>query len=188
MKYGKLYKALIIAAGICFLLFAMKRLYKSPRDEQKNMYQETVELNKGMKSEGSSFGLRETDEDQRNAEETKLVTEYPNVADTFPDESICPEDYSPYDDDIQIDCYFTNTENTIDVNGVLPLYAQEILPEATQIWFDQNGLTAGEIKCLEGTVQKTGNEVSFKAESVDMIILFIYKVDSRTWHIERGSI
>ncbi len=185
MKYGKLYKALIIVAGICLILFAIKRLYHPPRVEQ-----ETIEVNKSMKtdkSERSKSALRETEEDQKNAEGKKIVVEYPDVAETLQDESICPENYSPYDD-IQIGCYFTNTENTIDVNGVLPLYAQEILPEATQIWFDQNGLTTGEIRCLEGTVQKAENKISFKAESSDMIILFIYKLDSRTWHIERGRI
>jgi hypothetical protein len=188
MKYGKLYKALIIAAGICFISFALKRLYKPPRVEQENMYHETVELNRGIKHEGSNSGLRETDEEPGNAEETKIVAEYPDIAETLPDESVCPENFSPYDDDIHIDCYFTNTENTIDVNGILPLYAQEILSDAAQIWFDQNGLTAGEIRCLEGSVQKTENEISFKAESADMIILFTYNLESRTWHVERGSI
>jgi len=188
MKYGKLYKALIIIAVICLIFSVIKKQHRTPIKEPQNVYQNTVESTKRVEKEDSSSGVKELDEDQAEAEKTKSAAEYPDISETVPEESICLEKFSPYEDDIQIDCYFTNTENTIDAKGVLPLYAQGTLIEAAQIWFNQNGLTSGEIKCIDGSVQKTENSISFKAESSDMIILFTYNLDGRTWKIERGTL
>ena len=188
MKYGKLYKALIIIAVICLIFSVIKKQHRTPIKESQNVYQNTVESTKRVEKDDSSSGVKELDEDQAEAEETKSTAEYPDISETVPDESICLENFSPYVDDIQIDCYFTNTENTIDARGVLPLYAQGTLTEAAQMWFNQNGLMSGEIKCIDGSVQKTENSISFKAESSDMIILFTYNLDGRTWKIERGTL
>lgn len=188
MKYGKLYKALIIVTGICLIFSVIKKQHRTPIKEPKNVYQDTVESTKRVEKEDSSSGVKELDEDQTKTEETKSAADYPDISETIPDESICLENFSPYEDDIQIDCYFTNTENTIDAKGVLPLYAHGTLIEAAQIWFNQNGLTSGEIKCIDGSVQKTETSISFKAESSDMIILFTYNLDGRTWKIDRGTL
>lgn len=188
MKYGKLYKALIIITGICLILSVIKKQHRAPTSEPKNVYQDTVELAKRQEKEDNSTGEKELAEDPAETEKINSAAEYPDISETVPDESICLENFSPYEDDIQIDCYFTNTENTIDAKGVLPLYAQGTLIEAAQIWFNQNGLTSGEIKCIDGSVQKTENSISFKAESSDIIILFTYNLDGRTWKIDRGTL
>lgn len=174
---------LIIAVGICLIIFLIQKQYKPSEADQ-----ETIGVTKSEKNEESSFTPNVTEKEKTEPEDMKVTVEYPDVSEIIPDESLSPEIYSPYEDDIQKECYFTNTENTIDVTGILPLYAQGILTEATQIWFNQNGYASGEIKCLDGTVQKTEEFVSFKAESADMIIVFTYKFDSRTWKIERGSL
>lgn len=188
MKYGKLYKALIIIAVICLIFSVIKKQHRDPTNEPKNVYQDTMKSTKREEKEDSSSGVKELAEDPVVTEEIKSAADYPDISKTVPDESICMENFSPYEDDIQIDCFFTNTENTIDAKGVLPLYAQGTLAEATQIWFNQNGLTSGEIKCIDGSVQKTENSITFKAESADMIILFKYNLDGRTWKIDRGTL
>lgn len=186
MRYGKIYKFLIIAVGICIVLSIIQKQRNSS-----NVIRETITASKHEINNDVSLS-KETSKEQMEKKETEVTEttetkfEYPDISETVPEESLSPEIYTLYEDDIQTDCYFVNTENTIDVTGILPLYAQGTLIEATQIWFNQNGYASGEIKCLDGTVQRTEEQVTFQGESTNIIIVFTYSFDSKTWRLEKG--
>lgn len=186
MRYGKIYKFLIIAIGICIVLSIIQKQRNSS-----NVIRETIASPQHEIYKDVSL-TKETGKEQIKTKETEVTEttetkfEYPDISEIVPEESLSPENYTLYEDDIQTDCYFVNTENTIDVTGILPLYAQGTLVEATQIWLNQNGYGSGEIKCLDGTVQRTEEQVTFQGESENMIIVFTYSFDSKTWRLEKG--
>lgn len=185
MRYGKLYKVLFITLGICFIFLAIKREYKTLPPEEQSLHKDKILTSRLEEDRTKVF-----DQEIKTSEikETESMVVYPDVSETISEESIAPERYSPYGDDIQIDCYFTNTENTIDSKDVLPLYAQETLTEAAQRWFNENSIAVNEIKCIDGTVLKEENSISFKVESSGLVFLFIYDLESRSWSIEKEGV
>lgn len=134
---------------------------------------------------------KETEDSKEKESETEQ-NDYLETA-TYPEESIIPEDqitpekYTQYDE-IPLECYFTNTENTIDAGDVLPLYAHSTIVKKTQIYLNEQGMVAGELYCVDGSVVQNGEKTSFQVICVDaenQKIELTYYRSGKTWSFRK---
>ena len=171
MKYGKLYKILIlIAAALVVVSLGIRLFKKQPSMEQPSIEQPTMEQSNEIESVegGKDKGSRAS-------------ASYP--AETgAPDEKIEPEEYAPWEGTVNR-VYFVNTENTIDRGDVLPVNAQGRLVEAAQAYIDEVGIDAQELYCIDDSVTTEGGETSFQVRCDDggTIITMTYNRDMHTW-------
>lgn len=177
MKYGNFYKwAIIILVLLIFL--AVLRFNRTHMDNR----------NKGTAPESTEYipvPKSEADADKNPENEQQTEISYPDMKEVVPETELCPEGFTISVDDIEINCYFTNTAATIDIDGILPLYAQGILPKTAQKWINDKGYSAEEFRCIDGSIESDQETVSFKAQYNDLIVLFTYIKNERRWQLQQ---
>ena len=179
MKYGNVYKVLILLFGIAFLSLVYIKLFikEEPHEDLNNSQaiQETQEYTTEMN------GAAEISNSENDAAEY-TVEAYPDI-ETIPEENISPEAVTFSPEDIVATCYFTNSENVID--ALLPLYAQEILVDSMQKWLNEQGMgDTEELRCIDGSFSEEENRMIFKVEAEKVSIICIYNTERRTWKFE----
>lgn len=176
MKYGNIYKVLIMAVLAAIILSLSMRLFKNPEESKEPIVQPET-----------AAELTEEDitaETERN--QTTMAT-YPDEAEAEGGNAQ-PEIYSPWEEEDYAACYFTNTENTIDVDSTLPVGAQGRLTDDAQRYLDSEGIKAIELRCIDGTVITEGPETSFQVQCDDVgktIIVMTYDRNLHTWTFKR---
>ena len=177
MKYGNVYRILIIIALAAIVLSLSMRFFRRNPEENKNSIAAQTET--AIESEGALT------EETEKSQETMA---------TYPDEveaeggNTQPEIYSPWEEEDYTACYFTNTENTIDVDSTLPVGAQGRLTDDAQRYLDSEGIKAIELRCIDGTVITEGPETSFQVQCDDVgktIIVMTYNRNLHTWTFKR---
>lgn len=173
MKNGRLYKVLLIFFLVVMLVSCATKLTKRketnrPKGEQsisKNAVEQTVKVEANYPSNSAT-------------EEIKESITYPEYTNNLREEDINPEAYSPYSD-IEIKCYFTNTEDTLDKAGAFPLKAQGRLTEDMQHFLNKQGIATEELRCIDGSLQDN----SFVVQSVETNerIKVTYLSDAEIW-------
>lgn len=170
MKYGNLYKFLVIMGVAIVLLSLSIRFFKKNTSNERIPIEHTSTL----ESETDIISV-ETPEDT-----TPAYTYSDNAAG---EEEIQKEQYSPWED-TGTTCYFTNTEKTIDVGNILPVNAQGQLVEDTQNYLNREKINAKELRCIDGSVMTEGAVTSFRVQCDDKkhtIITMTYDRDLHTW-------
>ena len=176
MKYGNIYKVLIMAVLAAIILSLSMRLFKNPKESKKPIVQPET--------------AAELTEEDITAETERNQT----TMATYPDEveaeggNTQPEIYLPWEEEDYTTRYFTNTENTIDVDSTLPVGAQGRLTDEAQRYLDSEGIKAIELCCIDGTVITEGLETSFQVQCDDVgktIIVMTYNRNLHTWTFKR---
>lgn len=159
MRYGNFYKGLLIFSCCCFRGLCASVNKKTTRNEQ-----ELTTANENVKQtvESSSQDSPESFvDDEPEINQTMTYPEYPT---DLKEEDINPEAYNPYSD-LEIKCYFTNTENTLDRPGAFPIKAQGRLINDMQKFLDEEGMASEELRCIDGSL----HEDSFTVQCVKQI-------------------
>ena len=131
------------------------------------------------------------DDPQEESQETvhveaDLSIESPTYPPSSAEVEAEPEAYYPYGE--MPECYFSNTANTIDAGGVIPVSAQGTLVESAQKYLRDQGITAQELRCIDDSVTYDGPRTSFQVQCVDaddIIITITYDRDIHVWQFER---
>lgn len=177
MKYGNVYRILIIGALAAMVLSLSMRFFRKNPEENKSSIAAQTET--AIESEDALT------EETEKSQETMAI---------YPDEveaeggNTQPEIYSPWEEEDYTACYFTNTENTIDVDSTLPVGAQGRLTDDAQRYLDSEGIKAIELRCIDGTVITEGPETSFQVQCDDVgktIIVMTYDRNLHTWTFKR---
>ncbi|MCC2820999.1 hypothetical protein LK537_27265 [Lachnoclostridium pacaense] len=187
MKYGKLYKILILmAAALVVVSLGIRLFKKQPSMEQPSMERPSVEQPIMERPSVEQSSMEQSSMEQPIMEQSSQASvSYP--AETgAPDEEIEPEQYAPWEGTVNR-VYFVNTENTIDRGDVLPVNAQGRLVEAAQAYIDEVGIDAQELYCIDDSVITEGGETSFQVRCDDggIIITMTYNRDMHTWSFEK---
>lgn len=183
MKYGNLYKTLIIIFAAAFIALVGAKIFKADPDESqtKENHPEYTIVTETSSELGKS--LDETSSSAGDVLEYTVET-YPDDVQVLPDESISPEAYTEYSEG-EAECYFTNTE-VIDTE--LPLYAQGTLIAAMQAWINEQDITAEELCCIDGSAVKTDDTVAFQVQTeTGTVIACIYDIDSHLWNFRKAE-
>lgn len=184
MKYGNVYKVLMMLFGIAFLSLVYIKLFirEEPYEDLSNS-QAIQDAEYTTKKNGvAEISKSENDVGESEKDVAEYTVEgYPNI-ETIPDENISPEAVTLSPEDIVATCYFTNSENVID--ALLPLYAQEILVDSMQKWLNDQGMgDTEELRCVDGSFSEEENRMIFKVEA-EKVIKCIYNTERRTWKFE----
>lgn len=179
MKYGNVIKSGMIMIVILFVVGLISQCHQ--RSEENTIPEEI-----------SSTTIFQDDK-EKLSESEKIESMYLETA-TYPEktnaeETITPEIYTSYGE-MPIECYFTNTETTIDAANALPLYAHASIIEKTQIYLNNQGVKAQELHCIDDSVMRDGEWTSFQARCVDaenQIITLTYHRDSKTWTFDMSE-
>lgn len=177
MKNGRLYKVLLVfflvAAVVSCLFQLTKKQERNKREPEQSITRNTEEQSVEQTVETESKYPPAS-----APEEIMETITYPEYANNLREEDINPEAYSPYSD-IEIKCYFTNTEDTLDKPGLFPLKAQGRLSEDMQRFLNEHGIAAEELRCIDGSLQDN----SFEVQSVETNerIKVIYLSDAEIW-------
>lgn len=152
MRYGNVYKILILLFGIGFLALIYIRLFGA-EDLNNNQPIQYTQEDFTKNGAGDYVEPVEPKPESKSENVDYTVETYPDIAQTVPEENIFPEAITLAPDDITTSCYFSNTENVID--AVLPLYAQKILVTEMQKWLNEQGMSdIEELLCIEGSFQE----------------------------------
>ena len=193
MKNGTFYKVLLIvflvAVGVVCVLQITKKQEKHKREPEQS---QSISKNTGEQSVKQPVNqtVEQTPETVKypvdsESEEIRETIIYPDYTNNLREDDINPEIYNPYSS-LEIKCYFTNTEDTLDKPGAFPLKAQGRLSEDMQIFLNEQGSVAEELRCVEGSLQDN----SFEVQSVETNerIKVIYLSDAEIWKfkIERN--
>lgn len=157
MENGRLYKALLllflVAVVVSCVFQLTKKQERNKREPELSITRNTAEHPVETESKyppGSA------------PEEIKETITYPEYANNLREEDLNPEAYSPYSN-MEIKCYFTNTEDTLDKPGAFPLKAQGRLSEDMQLFLNEQGSATEELRCIDGSLQDN----SFEVQSVE---------------------
>jgi hypothetical protein len=181
MRYGNIYKILILLFSIGFLALIFIKLFGEKDLNNSQPIQYTQEA--FTESEARAYETPNSGVESENVDYT--VETYPDMAQTIPEEKISPEAITLFPDDIVVSCYFSNSENVID--AMLPLYAQEILVVEMQKWLNEQGMSdIEELWCIDGSFKEEGNNMFFQvaANKTDKTITCKYNTEKRTWKFE----
>ena len=174
MRYGNFYKGLLIfflvAVSVAFVLQLTK---KTTRNEQ-----ELTTANENVKQTVESSSQDSPDSFVDDEPEINQTMTYPEYPTDLKEEDINPEAYNPYSD-LEIKCYFTNTENTLDRPGAFPIKAQGRLINDMQKFLDEEGMASEELRCIDGSL----HEDSFTVQCVktNIKIKVTYLRDAEIW-------
>lgn len=184
MKYGNFYK-FVILLGAILLVAALGMKCFADKTGKQNQGELVVTSNR----DPDQNQIQDQDQNQIQIQDQITTIGESSIADfTYPEEptireeEIEPEMFSPYESVTQ--CYFTNTEATIDVMGVLPINAQGSLVESTQKYLDEQEIPAQELYCLDDSVKTKDTETSFQVKCIDidnLVITITYNRDRQLW-------
>jgi hypothetical protein len=171
VRYGNLYKGLLI----CFLLVvAVAFVFQLTKKQTKNKLELTI-VNETV--EGTTEAVSE--DPPKSASEVKEIDQtmtYPEYPSDLKDEDINPEAYNPYSS-LEIKCYFTNTENTLDKPGAFPLKAQGRLLKDIQKFLDENEIGSEELRCIDGSLQEDSFVVQCVETNVKIKVIYLRDVE-----------
>lgn len=183
MRYGNVYKILILLFGIGFLALIYIRLFGA-EDLNNNQPIQYTQEDFTKNGAGDYVEPVEPKPESKSENVDYTVETYPDIAQTVPEENISPEAITLAPADITTSCYFSNTENVID--AVLPLYAQKILVTEMQKWLNEQGMSdIEELLCIEGSFQEEEYNMIFQvAADNEKTITCKYNTEKRTWKFE----
>lgn len=184
MKYGRIYKAIIVLIAAFLVVSVGARVFghRQAKDQEPEAVSES-EMSSIVQEKSDTKEIEDyTGKELHGGNITYNEEIYP-LESTVNDESLQSEAYSPYDDELQT-YYFTNTENTIDVNGVLPLEAHESLGETASAYLRLWEITEKELYCIDGSVKVDEVETTFQVAAGDTIITMTYNKDRHIWFFD----
>lgn len=168
MKYGELYKGMLLLLAIFLIISVCVRCFLGKTDNQSNelimdIYQET----------SGKISIENIEIDMLNTFLEESINEI----------EIMPEIYSPYEG--IVNCYFTNTEGTID--EILSINAQKDIVVVAQNYLDTNIIPARELYCIDNSITEDDFKVSFQVRCVDagdIILTFTFNKNRQYWSIK----
>lgn len=180
MRYGNVYKILILLFGIGFLALIFIKFFGEEDLNNSQPIQYTQQT--FTEREVGAYVAPNSELESETVDYT--VETYPDMVQTIPEENISPEAITLSPEDIVVSCHFSNSENVID--AVLPLYAQEILVAEMQKWLNEQGMSdTEELWCVDGSFKEDGYNMVFQvAVDNDKTITCKYNTEKRTWKFE----